>query len=247
MGLVSALDSERQREEEMLKGMPPDQREEFKRLLRQGLWEQDKRLRDEYGKRKLIMLSEIQEVMQGLRDAEVVDATEEEFQKFRNDVSLLTKLLREESPAFAGHLAYQVKRRGKPAGARGGMGRKKHMHDLKSNEEKVRLVQEAMKRARDIAEAEAAQLAVWQQVQDRDALRQDILNKARDRKKRLEEELKVTDPPPKKRFPFPADPTRKVICWWQAANNGRGLEGEGERNGCVHGGWRPAYMQGAGG
>ena len=193
VGLVSALDKERQLEEEALRGMTPEQKEEFKRLLRQGLWEQDKRLRSDYNRQKLIMLAEVQELTRSLQEAEVMGASPEEIAKYQADVSSLSRLLKDESPAFAGALAYQVKKRdlGKAGLARGGKGRSRHMEDLKNNADKIKLVQEAMKKAREIQEAEAAQFDVWKKVQEREALRQDILKKAREKKKRAEEDQKV--------------------------------------------------------
>lgn len=85
----------------------------------------------------------------------------------------------------------QMKKRYAKHRARGGDGRAQHMLDLQRNEEKIRVVQEAMRRARDIAEAETAQRTVWQQMHEREAMRQEILQKAREKKQRLEAELEV--------------------------------------------------------
>lgn len=46
-----------------------------------------------------------------------------------------------------------------------------------------------MKRAKEIAKAEAAQFSVWQKMQEREALRAEMLKKAREKKKRIEEEV----------------------------------------------------------
>ena len=102
VGLVSALDKERQLEEEALRGMTPEQKEEFKRLLRQGLWEQDKRLRSDYNRQKLIMLAEVQELTRSLQEAEVMGASPEEIAKYQADVSSLSRLLKDESPGLCG-------------------------------------------------------------------------------------------------------------------------------------------------
>ena len=86
----------------------------------------------------------------------------------------------------------QVKKRDdKQRTARGAGGRQQRVAELQSNEEKLAVVREAIKRAKDIAEAEEAQLSVWQKMHEREALRQDILKKAREKKKKMEEDLRV--------------------------------------------------------
>eukprot|EP00951_Prasinocladus_malaysianus_P025776 scaffold226890_cov41-Prasinocladus_malaysianus.AAC.4 len=58
VALVDATEAERRREEAVRAGMRPEQREERRRLLRRGLWEQDQRLRGEFDLRKRAVLSE---------------------------------------------------------------------------------------------------------------------------------------------------------------------------------------------
>ena len=124
LALVEAVDSERQREEEAVAGLAGEEREQFRKRLRQGLWEQDHRLRAEYDRQKAAMLSEIREVARGLAGAVPVGTDEEELTRFRDDIAALTGLLQAESVAFATNHAYQV---GPPGHA---PARSLHLRDL---------------------------------------------------------------------------------------------------------------------
>jgi hypothetical protein len=63
------------------------------------------------------------------------------------------------------------------------------MKDITGDEHKLKVIEAAMKRAKEIAEAEAAQFSVWQKMQERETLRAEMLKKAREKKKRREEEI----------------------------------------------------------